>query len=161
MQAENFKKFQQSLKTENEKLSQTPPENFAGTPSPKPAYFSYIDDVRGHFYNWLMNFDSPFLAALFLGVTGVTSLSYIGSASVEAMKATQVAKVNAQTELNLQKQLVAIELKNFETKKRAAIEPLVSEYRKQYSNGKSKEELQNMAANILYEIKNGPPYVYN
>lgn len=157
----DFSKFQNSVKSEIEKLSQTPPENFAGTPSPKPAYFSYIDDVRGHFYNWIVNFDSPFLAALFLGITGVSATSYIGTAAVEAVKNVQVAKINAQTELNLQKQLVAVELENFETKKRAAIAPLMKEYRLQCANGKDKEELKNMASNILYEIKNGPPYVYS
>lgn len=157
----DFSKFQNNVKSEIEKLSQTPPENFAGTPSPKPAYFSYIDDVRGHFYNWIVNFDSPFLAALFLGITAVSATSYIGTAVVEAVKNVQVAKINAQTELNLQKQLVAVELENFETKKRAAIAPLMKEYRLQCANGKDKEELKNMASNILYEIKNGPPYVYS
>lgn len=146
---------------EVEKISQAPPEAFAGTPNPKPSFYSYIDDARSHLYNWLMNFDSPLLGALFCGITGIGAISFVGNKAVEALKTVQVSKVNAQTELNLQKRLVDVELKNFETKKNAAISPLIEEFYRQLYNKKDKKELKNMAENILREIKNGPPYVYS
>ena len=70
-------------------------------------------------------------------------------------------KYNADIELNLQRRLVATELRNFKAKKDAAIEPLCNEFYRQKVNGKSNEELKVMADNILFEIKNGPPFVYS
>ena len=62
----------------------------------------------------------------------------------------------------MQRRLVATELRNFKSKKDAAILPLVEEFYKQVDSGKrSKKELKTMAENILFEIKNGPPYVYS
>ncbi len=158
---ERFGKFESELKTELEKISQTPPEAFAGTPSPRPSYFSYIDNILGHFYNWVVNFDNPFLGSLFAGIAGVSGLSYVGTRAVEAVRSVQVSKVNAKTELDLQQRLVEVEIKNFETKKRVAVAPLVREFKLQSRGEKDKDRLKNMAANILYEIKNGPPYIYS
>ena len=79
----------------------------------------------------------------------------------DAVKEVQVKKYNAQTEISLQKRLVSTELRNFKSKKDAAIQPLVDEFYKQVDEGKSKEQLKTMAENILLEIKNGPPYVYS
>ena len=56
---------------------------------------------------------------------------------------------------------MSTELRNFKSKKDAAIKPLVDEFYKQLQNGKDKEELKTMAENILNEIKNGPPFVYS
>ena len=56
---------------------------------------------------------------------------------------------------------VATELRNFKAKKDSAIEPLCDEFFIQKANGKSPEELKIMADNILFEIKNGPPFVYS
>ena len=61
----------------------------------------------------------------------------------------------------MQKRLVSTELRNFKSKKDAAIFPLVKEFYKQVDGGRSKEELKNTAENILSEIKNGPPYVFS
>jgi hypothetical protein len=52
-------------------------------------------------------------------------------------------------------------LKNFKSKKDAAIKPLMEEFYKQAKASKPKEELKIMADNILLEIKNGPPFVYS
>ena len=76
-------------------------------------------------------------------------------------KEVQVKKINAQTELDLQKRLVSTELRNFKSKKDAAIQPLMEEFYKQVQNGKPKEQLKTMADNILFEVKNGPPFVYS
>ena len=51
--------------------------------------------------------------------------------------------------------------KNFKAKKESVIEPLCEEFYIQKENGKSAEELKVMADNILFEIKNGPPFVYS
>ena len=79
----------------------------------------------------------------------------------EAVKEVQVKKYNADIELNLQKRLVATELRNFKAKKDSAIEPLCEEFMKQKKEGISPEELKVIADNILFEIKNGPPFVYS
>ena len=53
-------------------------------------------------------------------------------------------------------------MRNFKSKKDAAISPLVDEFYKQVDSGnRTKEELKSMAENILFEVKNGPPYVYS
>ena len=71
-------------------------------------------------------------------------------------------KINAQTELELQQRLVSTELRNFKSKKDAAIKPLVAEFYKQVDSGeRTKDELKTMAENILFEVKNGPPFVYS
>ena len=54
-----------------------------------------------------------------------------------------------------------MELNNFESKKRSVIEPMINEFKVQAMNGKDKNELKTRAENILYEIKNGPPFVYS
>ena len=99
---------------------------------------------------------------LFGGITGITAIGYGGKLAGEALKEVQVKKINAQTELDLQKRLVSTELRNFKAKKDSAINPLVKEFYKQVDSGKrTKDELKTMAENILFEIKNGPPFVYS
>ncbi|MBR1460914.1 hypothetical protein IJ596_04705, partial [bacterium] len=104
----------------------------------------------------------PQFALLFSGITGITALGYGGKLAGDALKEVQVKKINAETELNLQQRLVSTELRNFKSKKDAAISPLVKEFYKQVDSKKrTKEELKTMAENILLEIKNGPPFVYS
>ena len=80
---------------------------------------------------------------------------------MEAIKDYTVMKENAKTELDLRKRLVDVEINNFKSKKESAINPLIENFDKQVSEGKkSKEELKQIADNILFETKNGPPYVY-
>lgn len=136
--------------------------NIGGDGTPKPAFNSFVDDYRAFFYNLLLDTSNPQFQQLFLGVTGVTAISYGGKLAGEAIKEVQVKKINAETELELQKRLVSTELRNFKSKKDAAVLPLVEEFYKQVDSGKkSREELQTMAENILFEIKNGPPFVYS
>lgn len=132
-----------------------------GDGTPKPAFNSYVNDYRAFFYNYLLDRGNPQFATLFWSITGLTALSYGGKVLGEAVKDVQVKKMNAETELNLQKRLVATELRNFKAKKDAAIEPLCDEFYTQLDNGKPKEELQTIAENILFEVKNGPPFVYS
>ena len=108
-----------------------------------------------------MNPKNPQFKNLFFGIAGISALGYGGKSIAEAVKEVQVKKYNAQTELNLQKRLVSTELRNFKAKKDSAIEPLCDEFLKEKQNGKSKEELKIIADNILFEIKNGPPFVYS
>ena len=136
--------------------------NIGGDGTPKPAFNSFVEDYRAFFYNWLLDTDNPQFKQLFLGVTGITAVSYGGKLAGDAIKEVQVKKINAETELELQKRLVSTELRNFKSKKDSAIKPLVQEFYKQVdSNKRSKEELKTMADNILFEIKNGPPFVYS
>ena len=90
-----------------------------------------------------------------------STTNYEVSLNGDAVKEVQVKKLNAQTEVDLQNRLVSTELRNFKSKKEAAIQPLVDEFYKQAKNGKPKEELKVIADNILFEIKNGPPFVYS
>ena len=127
----------------------------------KITYFSHVNDYLSFFYDWLMNPKNPQFKNLFFGIAGISALAYGGKAAAEAVKEVQVKKYSADIELNLQRRLVATELRNFKAKKDSAIEPLCEEFMVQKKNGKSPEELKVMADNILFEIKNGPPFVYS
>ena len=127
----------------------------------KITYFSHVNDYLSFFYDWLMNPKNPQFKNLFFGIAGISALAYGGKAAAEAIKDVQVKKYSADIELNLQKRLVATELRNFKAKKDSAIEPLCNEFFTQKQQGKSPEELKVMADNILFEIKNGPPFVYS
>lgn len=128
---------------------------------PKPAFNSYINDYRAFFYNYLLDRDNPQFKMLFWGVTSLGAFTYGGKVLGEAVKEVQVKKMNAQTELELQQRLVSTELRNFKAKKDAAIDPLCDEFYVQLQKGKSKEGLKTIAENILFEVKNGPPFVYS
>lgn len=132
-----------------------------GGKTPKPTFYSHVDDYRAFLYNYLLDTDNKQFKALFLGTTGLTAVGYGGRLAGDAIKEVQVKKMNAGTEAELQQRLVSTELKNFKSKKEAAIQPLMDEFYKQASAGKPKEELKVMAENILFEIKNGPPFVYS
>ena len=122
---------------------------------PKPTFYSHVDDYRAFLYNYLLDTDNKQFKALFLGTTGLATIGYGGKLIGEAIKDVQVKKINADTEAELQQRLVSTELKNFKSKKDAAIQPLMDEFYKQAQSGKPKEELKIMADNILFEIKNG------
>ena len=127
----------------------------------KITYFSHVNDYLSFFYDWLMNPKNPQFKNLFFGISGISALAYGGKTFTEAVKEVQVKKYNADIELDLQKRLVSTELRNFKAKKESAIEPLCEEFITQKNAGKSPEELKIMADNILFEIKNGPPFVYS
>ena len=156
--AEFLKKIMTKFKTSTTKVN----PNIGGDGTPKPAFNSFVNDYKAFFYNWLIDTSNPQFKQLFFGITGVTALSYGGKLVGDAIKEVQVKKINAETELDLQKRLVSTELRNFKAKKDAAIRPLVNEFYKQVDSGKrSKQELKTLAENVLFEIKNGPPYVYS
>lgn len=136
--------------------------NYAGDGVPKPAFNSFVNEYLAFFYNWLLDTSNPQFRHLFFGIAGVSALSYGGKLAGDAIKEVQVKKINAETELELQKRLVSTELRNFKSKKDSAIQPLVDEFYKQVDSGKrSKDELKTIAENILFEVKNGPPFVYS
>lgn len=134
---------------------------FGGDGTPKPAFYSHVNDYRAFFYNWLLDTSNPLFRNLFLGITGISAISYGGKVLGEGVKEVQVKKMNAETELELQQKLVATELRNFKAKKDAAIDPLCDEFYVQLQRGKPKQELKTIAENILFEVKNGPPFVYS
>ena len=136
-------------------------EAMGGDGSDKTTFYSHVDDYRAHLFNYLLNTDNKQFKQLFFGITGLTAVSYGGKLAGEAIKEVQVKKINAQTEIDLQNRLVSTELRNFKSKKDAAIQPLVEEFYRQAANSKPKDELKVMADNILFEIKNGPPFVYS
>ena len=131
-----------------------------GGKTPKPTFYSHVNDYRAFLYNYLLDTENKQFRALFLGTTGLTAVGYGGKLAGDAIKEVQVKKYNADTEAELQQRLVSTELKNFKSKKDSAIQPLMEEFYKQARAGKPKEELKVMAENILLEINNGPPYVY-
>lgn len=155
---ENFFKY---VKEEVERVTVHGAEAIAGKPSSKPMLYSYTEGDRAHLYNMIVNWENPILKLLFAGMATVTSVGYIGTSIIEAQKTVQVMRENANTELDLQKRLVNVELNNFSAKKSSVIEPMMDEFRKQARAGKDKHELKTRAENILYEIKNGPPFVYS
>ncbi len=131
------------------------------TESGKAFFYCYLDEARGHLYNWLIHSDNPFLKNLFFAMASVSATSFMAQESVGALKDVAVLKENAKTELELQKMLVDVEIKNFKAKKDSAIKPLIEEFERKKKMGKSPEGLKVMADNILLEIKNGPPFVYS
>ncbi len=136
-------------------------EAMGGDGSDKTTFYSHVNDYRAHLFNYLLNTENKQFKQLFFGITGLTAFSYGGKLAGDAIKEVQVKKINAETELNLQKRLVSTELRNFKSKKDSAIQPLIEEFYRQANQGKPKEELKVMADNILLEIKNGPPFVYS
>lgn len=154
---EFIKHLKETMNQATEKVNPT----IGGSGRNKITYFSHVNDYLSFFYDWLMNPKNPQFKNLFFGIAGISALAYGGKAASEAIKEVQVKKYSADIELNLQRRLVATELRNFKAKKDSAIEPLCQEFYTQKKNGKSPEELKVMADNILFEIKNGPPFVYS
>ncbi len=151
------KRFIESVTTPIEQANSV----MGGSGRNKITYYSHVNDYLSFFYDWLMNSNNKQFRNLFLGISSISAFSYIGKNVFEAVKEVQVKKYNADIELNLQRRLVATELRNFKAKKDSAINPLCNEFYRQKVSGKSNEELKVMADNILFEIKNGPPFVYS
>lgn len=158
---EEVNNFEKEVITEIQTSTTKVNAAMGGDGTPKPSFYSHVDDYRAFFYNWLLDTSNPQFKQLFFGITGLTAVSYGGKLVGDAIKEVQVKKINAQTELELQQRLVSTELRNFKSKKDAAIQPLVDEFYRQVEAGKSKDELKTMAENILFEIKNGAPFVYS
>lgn len=131
------------------------------TENGKAFFYCYLNETRGHLYNWLIHNNNPFLKNLFIAMAAVSSTSFLAQQTAEAIKEATVIKENAKTELDLQKRLVEVEIKNFKAKKESAIAPLIEEFERKKKEGKPANELKVMADNILLEIKNGPPFVYS
>ena len=153
---EFIKHLKSSMNQATEKVNSA----IGGSGRNKITYFSHVNDYLSFFYDWLMNPKIRNLRICFRDFRNF-STCLRRKTLTEAIKDVQVKKYNAQTELDLQKRLVSTELRNFKAKKESAIEPLCEEFFIQKENGKSKEELKIMADNILFEIKNGPPFVYS
>ena len=154
---EFIKYLKKSMNQATEKVNSA----MGGSGRNKITYFSHVNDSMAFFYDWLMNPKNPQFKNLFFGITGISALGYGGKLAAEAVKEVQVKKYNAEIELDLQKRLVSTELRNFKAKKESVIEPLCEEFERQREAGRSPEELKNVAENILFEIKNGPPFVYS
>lgn len=137
------------------------PTALGGIPK-KVQYYCYIDENRGHLYNWILNPENKFTKYIFGAFTFSSAIGYLFKQGMDAIKEVTVLKENAKTELDLRKRLVDTEIANFKAKKESAINPLVENFTKHANEGtKTKEELKQLADNILMETKNGPPYVYN
>ncbi|MDD3238164.1 MAG: hypothetical protein PHV37_08730 [Candidatus Gastranaerophilales bacterium] len=155
------------IKSVIENVSRAKKSIFADAPialggiTKKIQYYCYLDEDRGHLYNWIMNPDNKFMKYVFLAFSSISAMGYAGKQVVDALKAVAVSKENSNTELGLQQRLVDVELKNFESKKNSAVKPLVEEFDLRVKEGKSEEELKNLADNILMEVKNGAPFVYS
>ncbi|MBE7706610.1 MAG: hypothetical protein E7Z91_05155 [Cyanobacteria bacterium SIG30] len=126
------------------------------------SFYSYLNEPRGHLYNWVLNPTNKFLKNIFVSFSAVSAVGYVFKQGMDAFKTVNVARENSKTELDLKKRLVEVEIENFKAKKNSAIQPLRDEFdRKLNSKQKTSEELRDFAENILCEIKNGPPYVYS
>jgi hypothetical protein len=127
----------------------------------KIQYYCYLDEDRGHLYNWVINPENKFTKYIFLSFATISSVGYIFKQAIDAVKTVTVARENSKTERDLKKRLVEVEIENFKAKKNSAIEPLMESFDQKIKDGKNKEEIKKYAENILFEIKNGPPYVYS
>lgn len=136
------------------------PEAMGGI-SEKIQYYCYINEERGHLYNWILNPENKFNKYLFLCFSAISAVGYVGKQALDAIKDVIVHRENSKSELELKERLVETEINNFKTKKMCALNPQIDVFASQLEAGKSKAELKHMAENILIEIKNGPPYVYS
>lgn len=136
------------------------PTALGGIPK-KIQYYCYLDEDRGHLYNAIMHPENKFMKYVFLAFTSISATGYVAKQCVDALKSVAVSRENSKTELSLQNRLIDVELRNFESKKNSAIDPLVDEFNKKLRNKESNENLKVMADNILMEIKNGAPFVYS
>ena len=136
------------------------PAQLGGIPK-KVQYYCYIDEPRGHLYNWIINPQNKFTRTIFASFTLASAAGYAFKITMDALKEAAVLKENAKTDLALKKRLAEIEVKNFKAKKETAVMPLRDNFETlARSGGKSQEELKQLADNILREIKNGPPYIF-
>jgi len=157
---DRIKSIIQEVEKEKKTIFADAPTALGGIPQ-KLQYYCYIDENRGHLYNWILNPENKFTKYIFLSFTLSSAVGYLFKQGMDAIKEATVMKENAKTELDLRKRLVDVEIANFKAKKESAIKPLVENFTKQANDGsKSKEELKQIADNILMETKNGPPYVY-
>ena len=136
------------------------PTALGGIPK-KIQYYCYLDENRGHLYNWVIHPENKFTKYVFLSFTAVSVVGAIVENAFDMLKMVGVEKENAKTELNLKKRLVDVEIRNFKAKKDSAIRPLIEDFNRKLEAGADKQELKQKADNILVEIKNGPPYVYS
>ena len=157
---EEAKSIIEKLKFEHEHMFAQAPEALGGV-AEKIQYYCYINEERGHLYNWVLNPENEWNKYLFLSFCLVSSIGYLARTAADAIKQVAVSRENAKSELNLRKRLVAVEVNNFKAKKLSAINPMIDNFKFQKQKGKSKEELISLAQNVLLEIKNGPPYIYN
>ncbi len=157
---EDIKRITDNTQESVKKIFSDAPVALGGIPK-KIQYYCYLDEDRGHLYNWIMHPENTFMKYLFLASASISATGYIAKQCVDALKTIAVSKENSNTELSLQKRLIDVELKNFESKKKSAINPLLDEFNKRLNDNTTEEELKNMADNILLEIKNGAPYVYS
>lgn len=159
--SEEKEEFIKHLKISMNQATEKVNSAIGGSGRNKITYFSHVNDYLSFFYDWLMNPKNPQFKNLFFGIAGISALAYGGKAMTEAVKEVEVKKYNADTELDLQKRLVATELRNFKAKKESAIGPLCEEFERRRAAGAPPQELKVLADNILFEIKNGPPFVYS
>ena len=160
LSADEIQKMIDSVAESKKTIFSDAPTALGGIPK-KIQYYCYLDENKGHLYNWILNPENKFTKYIFGAFTLSSAIGYTAEKSMEALKDYTVMKENAKTELDLRKRLVDVEIKNFKSKKESAINPLIENFDKQAQEGKkSKEELKQIADNILYETKNGPPYVY-
>ena len=160
LSAEEIQKIIDNVNETKKTIFSDAPTALGGIPK-KIQYYCYLDENKGHLYNWILNPENKFTKYIFGAFTLSSAIGYTAEKSMEAIKDYTVMKENAKTELDLRKRLVDVEINNFKSKKESAINPLIENFDKQVSEGKkSKEELKQIADNILFETKNGPPYVY-
>ena len=153
-------KITDEISTNSKSIFSDAPTALGGIPK-KIQYYCYLDEDRGHLYNWIINPDNKFTKYIFLAFSSMSALGYLGKEILDATQKVLVEKEHSNTELNLAKRLVEVEIANFKSKKDSAIGPLLEDFKYAKENGASKEHLEEMAENILFEIKNGPPYVYS
>ncbi len=150
----------QSVERSKKEIFADAPTALGGIPK-KIQYYCYLDEDRGHLYNWATHPENKFAKYIFISFASITAVGYIMKQAFDAVKTVTVNKENAKTELGLKQRLVEVGINNFKAKKESAINPMLDTFESKRKEGKSEEELKQYAQNILTEIKNGPPYVYS
>ena len=155
---ENKEKIFNQIKEEYNVFGEAPYQ-ISGNPH-KIQFSSLTTEITGFLYAFIVD-PKKSTRDLCLTMFSFAGLAYVGEKSVDTVKDMQVEKARVDTEITLQDKLVDTELRNFMSKKRSYLNPLVEDYIiavKQ--NPKNTENLKKRYNNVLEEVKNGPPFVY-
>lgn len=120
-----------------------------------------LAEASSFIYTWMLDPKNPQTKALATLMCSFAGLSYVGQAVIKGVKDVQVAKADADTEVDLQDSLVQVELKNFFAKKRSFIAPITADTKERIRLTDSTQAIKQLKENALAEIKNGPPFVYS
>lgn len=124
---------------------------------------SVVKEETAWLHTWIMALgtNTEKLAGTLFGLfSTMGALTFLGKTTVEAVKDVKVKEENTETDLQLHRELVDIEVQNYESKKKKFIDPLLKGYKNFLKTSPTDEEKSSMRQNIISKVENGPPYIW-